>query len=146
VTAADVRAAQTLVRPSALREQALELPAVRWADVGGLADVKQRLAEAVEWPQRHPDALARLGARVRARAAPRPATQGRPLASDSGRAGVPRVATLPPTAGGSRRLSVAQCRHACPLARAVGRALIALLTGTSTHPVRLFHTPGPLPR
>ena len=66
VTAADMRAAQTRVRPSAMREVALELPAVRWADVGGLADVKQRLREAVEWPQRHPDALKRLGARVRA--------------------------------------------------------------------------------
>ncbi len=64
VTAADVRAAQTRVRPSALREVALELPATRWADVGGLAGVKQRLREAVEWPQRHPEALKRLGARV----------------------------------------------------------------------------------
>lgn len=61
-----MRAAQTRVRPSAMREVALELPAVRWADVGGLADVKQRLREAVEWPQRHPDALKRLGARVQA--------------------------------------------------------------------------------
>ena len=65
MTAGDMRTAQTRVRPSAMREVALELPAVRWADVGGLADVKQRLREAVEWPQRHPDALARLGARVR---------------------------------------------------------------------------------
>ena len=64
VTAADMRVAQTRVRPSAMREVALELPAVRWADVGGLADVKQRLREAVEWPQRHPEALKRLGARV----------------------------------------------------------------------------------
>ncbi|KAK9825828.1 hypothetical protein WJX81_000622 [Elliptochloris bilobata] len=64
VTAADMRAAQTRVRPSAMREVALELPAVRWDDVGGLAGVKQRLREAVEWPQRHPDALERLGARA----------------------------------------------------------------------------------
>ena len=30
--------------------------------MGGLAGVKQRLKEAVEWPQKHPEALARLGA------------------------------------------------------------------------------------
>lgn len=83
-----MRVAQTLVRPSALREQALELPAVRWADVGGLADIKQRLAEAVEWPQRHPDALARLGARVRARAAHSVRLEGAAVQMpDCGRAG-----------------------------------------------------------
>jgi SpoVK/Ycf46/Vps4 family AAA+-type ATPase len=35
---------------------------VSWDDVGGLSHIKQRLKEAVEWPQRHPEALARLGA------------------------------------------------------------------------------------
>ncbi|KAI8476766.1 MAG: P-loop containing nucleoside triphosphate hydrolase protein [Monoraphidium minutum] len=58
----DFAAAQARVKPSALREVAVELPQVSWSDVGGLGDVKQRLKEAVEWPQRHPDALARLGA------------------------------------------------------------------------------------
>jgi AAA family ATPase len=33
-----------------------------WDDVGGLSAVKQRLQEAVLWPQQHADALARLGA------------------------------------------------------------------------------------
>ena len=40
------------------------MPDVRWEDVGGLADVKQRLREAVEWPQRHAAALQRVGARA----------------------------------------------------------------------------------
>lgn len=35
---------------------------VSWDDVGGLAEVKQRLQEAVLWPQQHADALQRLGA------------------------------------------------------------------------------------
>jgi SpoVK/Ycf46/Vps4 family AAA+-type ATPase len=35
---------------------------VSWDDVGGLGDVKQRLQEAVLWPQTHADALERLGA------------------------------------------------------------------------------------
>lgn len=37
-------------------------PQVSWSDVGGLGDVKQRLQEAVLWPQTHADALERLGA------------------------------------------------------------------------------------
>ena len=61
----DFRVAETQVRPSAMREVALEVPNVRWADVGGLEGVKQRLQEAVEWPQRHANALARLGAKAR---------------------------------------------------------------------------------
>lgn len=34
-----------------------------WSDVGGLQGIKQRLQEAVAWPQQHPAALARLGAK-----------------------------------------------------------------------------------
>ena len=60
----DFWAAEAQVRPSAMREVALEVLNVRWADVGGLEGVKQRLQEAVEWPQRHADALARLGAKA----------------------------------------------------------------------------------
>jgi AAA family ATPase len=43
VLAEDFRAAETRVRPSAMREVALEVPRVRWVDVGGLEGVKQRL-------------------------------------------------------------------------------------------------------
>ena len=60
----DFRAAQTRVRPSAMREVALELPRVAWGDVGGLDAIKQRLKEAVEWPQKHPELLRRLGAKA----------------------------------------------------------------------------------
>ncbi len=62
ITLADFRVAETRVRPSAMREVALEVPKVRWEDVGGLDGVKQRLQEAVQWPHLHPEALARLGA------------------------------------------------------------------------------------
>lgn len=64
VTLSDFRAAQTRVRPSGMREVALELPKVTWADVGGHSAIKQRLKEAVEWPQKHPEMLARMGAKV----------------------------------------------------------------------------------
>ena len=43
VTEADFSAAETRVRPSAMREVALEVPDVSWDDVGGLDDVKQSL-------------------------------------------------------------------------------------------------------
>jgi len=58
----DFQTAQARIKPSALREVAVELPRVAWSDVGGLGCVKQRLKEAVEWPQKHPEALLRLGA------------------------------------------------------------------------------------
>jgi len=41
----------------------LELPNVRWEDVGGQEKVKQQLIEAVQWPQLHPDAFKRIGIR-----------------------------------------------------------------------------------
>eukprot|EP00850_Spirogloea_muscicola_P011893 SM000075S21982 [mRNA] locus=s75:434791:440447:- [translate_table: standard] len=59
----DFEHAKTVVRPSALREVMIEIPKVHWSDIGGLEDVKQRLQEAVEWPQKHADAFVRLGAK-----------------------------------------------------------------------------------
>lgn len=41
------------VEASAIREVFVEIPDVRWEDVGGLDDVKQRLREAVEWPLKY---------------------------------------------------------------------------------------------
>jgi transitional endoplasmic reticulum ATPase len=46
----DFLAALREVEPSAIREVFVEVPDVRWDDVGGLTDVKGRLKEAVEWP------------------------------------------------------------------------------------------------
>jgi transitional endoplasmic reticulum ATPase len=41
------------IEPSALREVFVEVPDVSWDDIGGLADVKQELQEAVEWPLKY---------------------------------------------------------------------------------------------
>lgn len=41
------------IEPSALREVFVEIPDVKWDDIGGLADVKQELQEAVEWPLKY---------------------------------------------------------------------------------------------
>lgn len=41
------------MEPSAMREVFVEIPDVKWEDVGGLTDVKQELMEAVEWPLKY---------------------------------------------------------------------------------------------
>ena len=51
------------IEPSAMREVFVEVPDVRWQDVGGLAEIKQRLVEAVEWPLQHPDLFSQAGIR-----------------------------------------------------------------------------------
>ncbi|MEE8187016.1 MAG: CDC48 family AAA ATPase [Nitrososphaerales archaeon] len=43
------------VQPSALREVLVEIPNVRWADVGGLTQQREELKEAVEWPLKFPE-------------------------------------------------------------------------------------------
>ncbi|EDO39006.1 predicted protein [Nematostella vectensis] len=63
VSSEDMRAAFRCVRPSAMREVALEVPKVHWSDVGGNEMIKRKLKEAVEWPLKHPEAFQRLGIR-----------------------------------------------------------------------------------
>ena len=57
----DIDTALKDVRPTAMREIFLEPPKVRWSDIGGQEEVKQRLREAVEWPLTHPEVFSRLG-------------------------------------------------------------------------------------
>ncbi len=59
----DFIAAYKEIVPSGMREIYVEVPEVRWGDVGGLEDVKQQLREAVEWPLKHPEAFKRIGIR-----------------------------------------------------------------------------------
>jgi transitional endoplasmic reticulum ATPase len=61
VTADDFKGALKIVDPSALREFLVEVPNVTWDTVGGLADVKQQLKEAVEWPLEDPASFERMG-------------------------------------------------------------------------------------
>jgi len=51
------------IEPSAIREVFVEVPNVKWGDVGGLSLLKQKLMEAVDWPLRFADLLEQ--ARVR---------------------------------------------------------------------------------
>ena len=61
ITQKDFKEALRTVRPSALREVFVEVPTIKWGDIGGLEDVKQELIEAVEWPLKYPDSFKRLG-------------------------------------------------------------------------------------
>ncbi|HZE77142.1 MAG TPA: CDC48 family AAA ATPase [Nitrososphaeraceae archaeon] len=41
------------MEPSAMREIFVEVPDVKWEDIGGLSSIKQELQEAVEWPLKY---------------------------------------------------------------------------------------------
>jgi len=51
------------VEPSAIREVFVEVPDVRWQDVGGLEGVKAHLIEAVQWPLKYPHLFEEAGIR-----------------------------------------------------------------------------------
>ncbi len=57
----DFNEALKSVEPSALREVMVEVPLVKWTDIGGLPKVKQDLIEAVEWPLKNPESFEKLG-------------------------------------------------------------------------------------
>ncbi len=59
----DFENALKMVEPSAMREVLVEVPKIKWTDVGGLEEVKETLKEVVQWPLQHPDAFDRVGIR-----------------------------------------------------------------------------------
>jgi transitional endoplasmic reticulum ATPase len=63
VTRDDFLEALKRVQPSAMREVMVQKPNVRWDDIGGLDDARERLREGVELPLKNPDAFRRLGIR-----------------------------------------------------------------------------------
>ncbi len=63
VTMKDFLEAMKFIQPSLMREIYVEVPEVRWSDIGGLEDVKQQLREAVEWPLKHPEIFDKMGIR-----------------------------------------------------------------------------------
>ncbi|MDQ3245363.1 MAG: CDC48 family AAA ATPase [Pseudomonadota bacterium] len=63
VELADFENALKRVQPSAMREVMVEAPTIRWDDVGGLDQPRDRLREGIELPLKHPDAFKRLGIR-----------------------------------------------------------------------------------
>jgi transitional endoplasmic reticulum ATPase len=50
------------MEPSAMREVFVEIPDVKWEDIGGLAPLKQELQESVEWPLKYQSMFTYAGA------------------------------------------------------------------------------------
>ena len=63
VTRDDFLEALKRVNPSAMREVMVQVPDVRWEDVGGLDEAQAKLKEGIELPLKNPDAFRRLGIR-----------------------------------------------------------------------------------
>ena len=61
VTKEDFEYSMKMVEPSAMREVLIEIPKVKWEDIGGLDKVKESMKEVIEWPLKYPDAFKRLG-------------------------------------------------------------------------------------
>jgi transitional endoplasmic reticulum ATPase len=57
----DFRDALSEVAPTGLREVAVEVPNVRWEDVGGLESIKTALRETIAWPLSQPALFERIG-------------------------------------------------------------------------------------
>ena len=49
------------IEPSAMREVLIEMPDVKWDDIGGLDDVKGELKEMVEWPLKYSETFKKIG-------------------------------------------------------------------------------------
>jgi len=61
VTQDHFRFALGSTNPSALRETVVEVPNVKWDDIGGLEDVKRELKETVQYPIEHPELFEKFG-------------------------------------------------------------------------------------
>ncbi|KAI9298624.1 AAA-domain-containing protein [Neoconidiobolus thromboides FSU 785] len=57
----DLITAFNLIKPSAMREVAIEVPKVYWSDIGGQHDIRQKLKESVEWPLKQPEIFTKFG-------------------------------------------------------------------------------------
>lgn len=57
----DFKEALKEIEPSTMREVLIEVPKVKWEQIGGLSEVKQKLIETVEWPLTDPVAFKNVG-------------------------------------------------------------------------------------
>ncbi|MEM0362885.1 MAG: CDC48 family AAA ATPase [Sulfolobaceae archaeon] len=61
VKAEDFMNAFKEIVPSGLREIYIEVPEVRWSDIGGLEDIKEELKEVIEYPLKYPELYQNAG-------------------------------------------------------------------------------------
>jgi len=61
INKSDFKEALKEIQPSALREVLVQVPDIKWEDIGGLENAKQELREAVEWPLKYPESFEKFG-------------------------------------------------------------------------------------
>ncbi|XP_050423039.1 ribosome biogenesis protein SPATA5 [Adelges cooleyi] len=61
VTCKHLGVAVNQVKPSAIKEVLVQVPNVKWTDIGGQDDIKLKLKQVVEWPLKYPEAFKRMG-------------------------------------------------------------------------------------
>lgn len=61
VTMENFRFALGASNPSALRETVVEVPNVKWEDIGGLEKIKDELRETIQYPVEHPEKFVKFG-------------------------------------------------------------------------------------
>ncbi len=61
VKKSDFQEALKLIQPSAMREIYIEIPNVKWEDIGDLEQVKRELIDLIEMPLKHPKTFERIG-------------------------------------------------------------------------------------
>lgn len=59
----DFEAALKEIEPSSMREVFVDIPNVKWSDVGGLSSLRTDITEAVEWPLKQPEKFIKMGIR-----------------------------------------------------------------------------------
>lgn len=61
VTQEHFKVAQGNINPSSLRETVVEVPDVKWSDIGGLEETKKHLQEMILFPIEHPEKFHKFG-------------------------------------------------------------------------------------
>jgi len=61
VSQAHFNEAMKMVNPNILRSTTVQVPNVKWEDIGGLEHVKKQLIEMVQWPFEHPEIFMKYG-------------------------------------------------------------------------------------
>eukprot|EP01031_Cornospumella_fuschlensis_P033477 gene33477-40504_t len=60
VTLNDFQSALRTIKPSAIREVAIEVPKVYWTDIGGMEGVKKAVRQVIEYPLLYPDVYQKM--------------------------------------------------------------------------------------
>lgn len=60
ITVNDFLQVMNELRPSAMREVAVDVPNVSWSDTAGLENIKLKLKQAVEWLLKHPESFTQM--------------------------------------------------------------------------------------